>query len=167
MELMIVVAVAALLTAAALPAFDGLRREQVLRGVQHEFLVTLQSARQAAITRNRRVTLCPSADGRRCLGQGNWHRGWVVFVDLDGDRSPGPGEPILSRRTGLDKPLTLTSSRYRRIISFQPTGTAGGSNATFTVCIGPDAERAAAVVLSRLGRVRLDEGDTGRCPVNS
>lgn len=164
-ELMSAIAVATLLVAAALPAFDELQREQVLRGVQHEFLATLHYAKQAAVTSNRRVSLCPSADGAKCLKAGTWHRGWMVFVDRDADRSPDPGEPVLSRQGGLDQALTLTSSRYRRIITFQPTGTAGGSNATFTVCAG--TERAAAVVLSRLGRIRLDEGDTDDCPAES
>ncbi len=164
MELMITITVAALLVATALPVFDGLRREQMLRGAQHEFLATLHHAKQAAITRNQRVSLCPSTDGRHCLRKGDWHRGWLAFVDRDRDRSPDSGEPVLSRQAGLEQPLTLTSSRYRRIITFQPTGTAGGSNATFTICAGTQP---AAVVLSRLGRIRLDDGDPGKCPPES
>lgn len=164
-ELMIAIAVATMLVAAALPAFDEIRQEQVLHGVQHEFLATLHHAKQAAITSNRRVSLCPSTDGANCLKTGTWHRGWMVFVDRNADRSPDPGEPVLSRQSGLHQALTLTSSRYRRIITFQPTGTAGGSNATFTICAG--TERAAAVVLSRLGRIRLEEGDADDCPAES
>lgn len=166
-ELLITITVASLLIAAALPAFDGLRREQMLRGAQHEFLATLHHAKQAAITKNRRVSLCPSADGAQCLKKGSWHRGWLIFVDRDADRSPDPGEPVLSQQGGLDQALTLTSSRYRRIITFQPTGTAGGSNATFTVCTGKKPAQAAAIVLSRLGRIRLDEGDADACPAKS
>lgn len=166
-ELIIGLTVAVVLLAAALPAFNGLHQKHRLRGVQHEFLATLHHAKQAAITRNRRVSLCPTANGSQCLGNGHWHRGWLVFVDLDADRSPDPGEPVVSRQTGLEQGLTLTSSRYRRVITFQPTGTAGGSNATFTVCTGRDPDRAAAVVLSRLGRIRLDEGDTDECPGKS
>lgn len=166
-ELIIGLTVAALLLAAALPAFNGLHQKHRLRGAQHEFLATLHHARQAAVARNRRVSLCPSADGAQCLDRGHWHRGWVVFVDRDADRSPDPGEPVVSRQTGLEQGLALTSSRYRRVITFQPTGTAGGSNATFTVCTGEDPRRVAAVVLSRLGRIRLDEGDTDECPRQS
>lgn len=167
MELMIAVAVMILLVATALPAFNGLRQEQMVRGAQHEFLATLHLAKQAAVARNRRVSLCPSAGGRGCLGSGSWHRGWLVFVDRNGDRSPDPGETVLSRKQGLAKALTLTSSRYRRVITFQPTGTAGGSNATFTVCTPGKDRRAASVVLSRLGRIRLEEGDTNACPGDS
>lgn len=167
MELMITLAVMTLLVAAALPAFNGLRQEQMVRGAQHEFLASLHHAKQAAIARNQRVSLCPSADGARCLETGSWHRGWLVFVDRDADRFPDPGEPIVARKGGLAKTLTLTSSRYRRVITFQPTGTAGGSNATFTVCADGKAQRAAAVVLSRLGRIRLDEGGADACPGNS
>lgn len=166
-ELIIGLTVAVLLLAAALPAFNGLHQKHELRGVQHEFLATLHHAKQAAIARNRRVSLCPSVNGKQCLGNGHWHRGWLVFVDRDADRTPDPGEPVVSRQTGLEQGLTLTSSRYRRVITFQPTGTAGGSNATFTVCTRDDPGRAAAVVLSRLGRIRLDEGDIDRCPANS
>lgn len=166
-ELIIGLTVAVLLLAAALPAFNGLHQKHKLQGVQHEFLATLHHAKQAAIARNQRVSLCPTANGRQCLGNGHWHRGWLVFVDRDADRNPDPGEPVVSRKTGLEQGMTLTSSRYRRVITFQPTGTAGGSNATFTVCTGDDPGRAAAVVLSRLGRIRLDEGDTDECPRKS
>lgn len=166
-ELMIGLAVTAVLLAMAIPAFQGLRQEQMLRGAQSEFLTALHHARQAAITRNHRVSLCPSPGGRDCLAKGTWHRGWLIFQDLDADRVPDPGEPVIARHGALERPLSLTSSRYRRVITFQPTGTAGGSNATFTVCAGPDAERAATVVLSRLGRIRLDEGDGENCPSES
>lgn len=166
-ELLIVMALVAIVAAGALPAFNGLVERKRLTGAQHEFIGALAHMRQAAIARSRPVTLCPSRDGRTCLSRGQWHEGWISFPDRDGDRDRDAGEAILQDNRGLDG-VTLTSSKYRRRVTFQPTGTAGGSNATFTLCVHGNPEKSHAVILSRLGRARVaDTGPGGRalnCP---
>lgn len=162
-ELLAVLLVSAVLLAAAVPAFEGLAKRQHLTGIQRVFFSSLANAKQAAVTRNERVALCPTKNGRQCLPHGRWHEGWITFVDADADRQPDRDEPVLERQSGLDGNATLTSSRYRRVITFFPSGTAGGSNATFTLC-SPDRQTSArAIVLSRLGRIRMDEGDRADC----
>ena len=162
-ELLAVLLVSAVLLAAAVPAFEGLAQRKQLTGVQRIFFSSLANAKQAAVTRNARVALCPTRHGRRCLPHGHWHKGWVTFVDLDADRAIDAREPVLERRKPLDGRVRLVSSRYRRVITFFPEGTAGGSNATFTLCLPGPPTRARAVVLSRLGRIRMDEGDPADC----
>lgn len=167
MELLMTLVVLTVLVAATVPAFDGLTDRKHLSGAQRLFFTTLAQAKQAAVTRNRRVSLCPSRDGVSCLPMGHWHRGWLVFVDADADREPDADEPVLERRGPLDSAVRLVSSRYRRVITFQPTGTAGGSNATFTLCPRDNVDQARAVVLSLLGRIRMEDGDPGECPGES
>lgn len=162
-ELLGALVVISVLLAAAIPAFDKLTERKTLTGVERTFFVSLANAKQAAVTRNRRVSLCPTYNGSACLGQGRWHRGWMTFVDTDADRRPDPGEPVLERHGPLRDGVRLTSSRYRRIITFQPEGTAGGSNATFTLCLDGSPTNVRAIVLSRLGRIRLDKGDPEDC----
>lgn len=162
-ELLAVILVATLLLAAAVPAFDGLAARRTLDGIERGFFVSLANAKQAAVTRNERVSLCPTRDGRRCLPRGHWHRGWMTFVDTDADRKPDADEPVLERHGALDSRVRLSSSRYRRVITFFPSGTAGGSNATFTLCLRDEPARPRAVVLSRLGRIRTGEGEANDC----
>jgi len=165
-ELLVTMAILALLLTSLAPAFHHLEQRRRIAGVSREFLSTLMLTRQAAIERSQRVTLCPSADGTTCLPEGQWHRGWLVFADLDRDREHDSGESVVSSHGRLDG-VTLTSSRWRRRISFKPLGTAGGSNATFTLCAGGEADPR-AIVLSRLGRARVSEtrpgGEALECP---
>lgn len=166
-ELLIVIALVSILVAGALPAFGGLVQRERLSGAQHRFIGALAHARQAAVAHSRPVTLCPSRNGRACLPRGRWHEGWIAFADRNGNRERDGGESVLLDDRGLEG-VTLTSSKYRRRITFQPTGTAGGSNATFTLCVPGAPDRARAVILSRLGRARVSAtGPGGRglaCP---
>jgi len=166
-ELLVVLVLIAVVLAGAVPAIDGLVREKRADGIERVFFTSLARAKQAAVTRRQRVALCPSRNGRACLPKGLWHQGWIMFVDADADRRPDPNESILERQGKLPDAVSLVSSRYRRVITFQPTGTAGGSNATFTLCTGGDPGSARAVVLSRLGRIRRAEADLSRCGFDS
>lgn len=157
MELLIAVALLAILVTGVIPGFAALLERERITGAEHQFIAALNHTKQLAITHNRDATLCPSADGTRCLPRGRWHEGWIAFLDLDEDRERDAGEPILLENDGLEH-VTLTSSKWRRRITFQSTGTAGGSNATFTLCHG-DLKR--AVILSRLGRTRVSEAGPG------
>lgn len=162
-ELIAALLIITILLAAAVPAFDGMMRRHRLDGLQQNFMVSLANAKQAAVTRQETVALCPTQNGRQCLPQGHWHRGWMTFVDSDDDGRPDRSEPVLEKRGALEQPVRLTSSRFRRVIRFHPTGTAGGSNATFTLCLPDHADEARAVVLSWLGRIRLDDGERSDC----
>ena len=48
----------------------------------------------------------------------DWRRGWVVFVDRDGDRRPGDGEEVIMRHGPLAEGIAVDD----RI--FQSTGRA-------------------------------------------
>jgi len=69
-ELMIVVAVAAALTAAALPAYNEFVRNQRVKTASFDVFSTLVYARSEAVTRNASVTVTPTG--------GNWASGWTV-----------------------------------------------------------------------------------------
>lgn len=158
-ELVVTLAIVTVLLISLVPAFHHLEQRRRVAGVSSQFRSALALTRQAAIEQGHRVTLCPSADGSSCLPDGDWHRGWMVFADLDRDREHDPGEPVVARHGRL-KRVTLTSSRWRRRISFKPLGTAGGSNATFTLCAHGGADPR-AIVLSRLGRTRVSGSRPG------
>jgi type IV fimbrial biogenesis protein FimT len=70
-ELMVSLAIAAILTTVALPSFQGIIATQRARTYASTLYATLAKARSAAITLNANVTLQPKAGG--------WQTGWQIL----------------------------------------------------------------------------------------
>ena len=70
----------------------------------HGFAADLALAHAEALRRGVPVTMCKSADGERCAA-GSWSRGWIVFVDADGNARRSPGEEIVLRERALSRSL--------------------------------------------------------------
>lgn len=158
-ELLMAMAIAAILAALAVPALADLIARNRMAASVNSLLAHLQLARSEAVKRGVRVQACPSTDGETCTGGQDWHWGYVVTLDgadpaavLRHGAGPSPGA------------VRIRSNRYR--ITYQPDGTSGGSNATITFCdqrpqatVG-DHRR---VILSNVGRPR-SEVPTGPDP---
>lgn len=86
-ELMVTIAVLAILAAIAAPSFTGLINDSRLSGAANELVGTLQFARAEALRRGRAVEVCRSSDGATCAGgaEGTAWEGWVVRMVFDGD----------------------------------------------------------------------------------
>lgn len=82
-ELMITVAVLAIVVTLAAPSFSDLINRNRLTGAANEIVGALQTARMEAVRRNASVVLCPSTDGASCSGA-DWQR-LIIFSDNDGD----------------------------------------------------------------------------------
>jgi len=84
-ELMITVAIFAILAAIAAPSFRDLIVRNQLSGMSNDLMSALQYARSEAIILRSTVTLCRSGDGATCAGAGGWEQGWIVFHDRNGN----------------------------------------------------------------------------------
>jgi type IV fimbrial biogenesis protein FimT len=71
-EAMIVVTIAAVLAAVALPAYNDFVRNQRVKNASFDLFSTLVLARSEAVTRNTAVTITPVS--------GSWVNGWTVTV---------------------------------------------------------------------------------------
>ena len=123
-ELMVVVAVMAILAAIAAPSMTGLINANRLSGQAGELTTTMQIARSEAVRRNSRVTVCPSSDGSTCTSSTSWTR-WIVLgaanitdtAEVIRDNTPapsvqvsGPAAGIVFRPSGLiDAQTTVTA----------------------------------------------------------
>ncbi|MFH1601103.1 MAG: GspH/FimT family pseudopilin [Pseudomonadota bacterium] len=76
-ELMVVLAVLAVLIGVAVPSFQNITNRNRLTAVTNEMVAALQLTRVEAIRRNARVVFCPTTDGAACGGT-NWLRSIVV-----------------------------------------------------------------------------------------
>lgn len=82
-ELVFVVAIAAILSAIALPAFGDLIRSNRLANQVNELTATIAFARSEAMRTNGRVEVCGSSNQTSCNGE--WAAGWIVWVDQNFD----------------------------------------------------------------------------------
>lgn len=85
-ELMIAVAVVAILLALALPSFQGSMRSNRVATTSNELLGSLSLARTEAIRGLGPAGVCASADGATCAATTDWANGWIVWRD---DRAAG------------------------------------------------------------------------------
>lgn len=74
-ELMVVVAVLAVLQTLAAPAFSGLVSSMRLSTAANSLFSSLLLARSEAIKRNSRAVVCKSATGYACTTSGGWEQG--------------------------------------------------------------------------------------------
>lgn len=157
-ELIMVVAMAALVVTVAVPAFQQIIARNRQSTHANQVVASLALARSHAVFRNRQAVLCPSLDGGSCADSYRWDQGWIVFEDADRDRERDAGERLLRVVQTLTGGRIFTSPG-RRTITFRSSGaqagTSGGSNATFTLCANGKSPKPAAVVLSNTGRARI------------
>ncbi len=159
-EVMIVVAILAIFAGIAAPNFRELITQNRMTSQANDLLAALQFARSEAITRGRRVSICPSNSGTACTNSA-WQGGWIVFAEgLTGTIGTyeSAGDTLLRVQQALQGTSTLTVGGN---ITFQPNGTVETAR-TFTLCPNDGSSaigRSIPITLS--GRARVDK--TGSC----
>ena len=152
-ELLITMAIAAILMATAIPSFKNYTWNLRMRTAMDTLQTDLNLARSRAISHNVQTIICPATDASDCSGASDWQPGWIVFTDLNGDRHRQEGEPLL-KQAGAVEFLAINSSRSRSQLRFFPNGTAPGSNISIVFCDKRGPKKAGAIVVSNSGRVR-------------
>ncbi|MEM7054306.1 MAG: Tfp pilus assembly protein FimT/FimU [Pseudomonadota bacterium] len=154
-ELIIALAVLAILLSMAAPAMHDFQQRQKVVSTANELLAHIHLARTHAVSRRQITIVCPSSNGQTCSNANRWEQGWIVFRDADRSGQPESAAEILRIGAGMDG--LLIDSAGRTHIRYQPEGTAGGSNLTIKLCDPNNADNARAVIVSNPGRPRVDE----------
>jgi type IV fimbrial biogenesis protein FimT len=84
-ELMVTLAIAAILLTMAVPSFSEFVKNNRLITLNNDLVTALNLARSEAIKRGDRVTVCKSSNQLSCSGSGSWDQGWIVFADVAGN----------------------------------------------------------------------------------
>jgi type IV fimbrial biogenesis protein FimT len=126
LELMIVIAIAGVLAAMAIPSFKYLASTTKLKSASTEMYLAMIRARNEAVKRNRQVAVVPNAAG--------WAAGWNVIVDADksgafttggGDitvmATSAPQRVTITEKNNLTQVVFLTSGRVQTAPSLQIT----------------------------------------------
>lgn len=164
LELLVVLAIAAILLGIAAPSLGDALRAYRLRLAAAELFGAVELARGQAIALGRKVTLAPTADTL------DWALGWTVFIDVDGDRRPGADDQILMRHppvaTGIGFTMNFGNQQGPPYLAYNSAGR-GCSHANSlaprfgTMTLAQDG-RIRRIKINMLGRARLC--DPGRAP---
>jgi len=163
-ELATVVAIVGITLSLATPAFSKLMARNAMASSVNLFLTQLHLARASAVTREKRITLCPAGDSSTCSDDHRaWHGGYLIFQDTDGNGELDSGEEVLSYEERVSSDITIvSSSKHRNRISYRPMGRAWFSNTTVRFCHPDHPDLNRAIIVSNNGRVRKVDRKNGK-----
>jgi type IV fimbrial biogenesis protein FimT len=165
-ELMVTIAVLAILLSLAVPSFSEARKRSEARALGDEFMNSLTYSRAEALSRGRCVTMCMSNNAHEfaptCTGTGSdWNSGWIVFANPQCDDNPngtnaeviqvylGPGA-----NTGGPSLIQATGSGTVRRIQFNARGTIPVSSARHWSASTVDSIPVSRTCLAPTGQTR-------------
>jgi type IV fimbrial biogenesis protein FimT len=148
-ELMVVVAIAAILLMVAIPNMRAFYLETQRREGATALLAALNQARSAAVAYNTDTALCArtSAATPTCDNSSgaSWQNGWLVYPLNSPTNILLVHDPLTSgvTLTGVSSPLTFAASGRTATTS------------TFALCAGPGDSSGRQVEVSRSGRISI------------
>ena len=150
-ELLVTLAIAAILAALATPGLQRLRARAAVVAAANQTLSGLHLARRLALATGRTTTLCPTIDGLRCSFDGH---GWMLFANgtSGSDARREPGEPLI-RAWPLPTGIVLGGTRGYAAYLPQPRAS---TTLTFSFSNSRFPELVRRVVVSQTGRPRID-----------
>lgn len=151
-ELMIAIAVVAILTMVALPNLNSFTVRMRVDNEISELNRLLLTARNVAVNEGISVTVC-SLSLNSCTA--NWKNELSVFTDVN---SNGVFEPLLNERIIKVKSAIKSNDKLQygqNNVTYASTGlmTSAASNTPFSYCPIEDATRARGIVISISGRI--------------
>jgi type IV fimbrial biogenesis protein FimT len=147
-ELMVTIAVAGLLTAMAVPAFNSFVLNDRDIGQINSLVASFTYARSEAIKLNNGgIQVCPTVDGTHCGGSA-WANGWIVVDTL--------GDPPLQYVPAFAGSNTVTAATSPTGVTFSSTGLVS-SAITIKVCDTRGASYARDVEVNATGRVAASQ----------
>jgi type IV fimbrial biogenesis protein FimT len=173
LELMVTLAVAAILAVIALPSFRDLLRKNQVSSANNALLADLSYARSEAITRGNVVSICPSSDGSACTANGQaYESGWLVYSYTPGNgKATTAFDSSKAGTTGTNRLLRYTQARpgvsiqlnSTSIISFGPQGQTLPATSTYTfwTCFRAKDETGTGTSTARVPGVALSVSGSG------
>lgn len=124
-ELLITIAVVAILLTLGLPSFQDALRSNRVATATNELIASFALARSEAIRTTHGSGICTSTAGTQCDVASDWNDGWLVWSDSDDDGDLDNGEPIIRYIQGhpdLEFTATADNGASPTIIAFDRRG---------------------------------------------
>ena len=173
LELLLVLAMMAVLTSLVAPSFRSLWVQRSVSLAAEALLGDLRYARSEALKRARPVLVCQSSNGLSCTRDSEaWAAGWLVFVDSNGNAQvdaasdDGPAETQLRVQSAWPALTSIVSNVSRgHSITYQATGSAKSAAQTmlFTPAGSGTPGSIRALCISLQGRARLGSAGATSC----
>lgn len=120
LELLIALAVMALVLGMGVPAYKNMIANSQSTAAANDLMMMAQNARAQALRTRTRVVMCPSVDGQRCSGS-DWSN---AISGLDANRNDTiDGNETILRRVSLPQGIIVEAISETPLI-FMPDGTA-------------------------------------------
>lgn len=165
-EIIVVIAIVAILAMIAVPSFVSSTQRIRVASNASSLFSAMTFARSEAIKRGIPVTICASSDQATCLSSNVWETGWMVFTDVNANKTVGTILKVQPKLTGAD---TFRSSNAAASVTFSRDGFAMGFPTgvpilTFTAHTTPDNVNATkCVAISKTGRMATQSAGSGSC----
>lgn len=159
-EIIVTTAILAILVGIALPNIQQVIAQNRVATTTNELLWVLRVARAEAIKSGFRTIVCASADQRNCSG--NWHDGWMLFIDHNRTAKPASSSAILHVQRPFPKEVSISGNgKVKNNIAYQPNGHLGAingllQNGTFSISVTGAEPR--QIIISNSGRPRVVKG---------
>ncbi|MCS4279498.1 GspH/FimT family pseudopilin [Stenotrophomonas rhizophila] len=154
-ELMVTIAVLAILITLGMPSFQGVLRSNRAATTTNELMASLALARSEALKNTRGAGVCASSDGSACNGD-SWGAGWMVWSDADGSGTFDAEEPVLRYSAGSPRML---GSEDNLTVAFDGRGRNRAATA-LDITLKPDEcgdqPLQRTLRLSAIGQVRVE-----------
>lgn len=163
LELLITLAVAAILVTIAVPSYRAMVQRNAVAASANNLVGDLNYARSEAVTRGQTVIVCQSANQDTCTTSANgWTQGWIVYAPTPGTTAV-TADNRLRVHAGLDAQVQIAANgQLQNNVAFDANGfarQADGSlgNGTLTVSAEGD-NRATRIRIANSGRIRTEAG---------
>jgi type IV fimbrial biogenesis protein FimT len=158
-EVLFVLAIAAILLGVAMPAMRGMLQQHRLSATVNDFLAAVTLARSEALRRSAQVMLLPAGVG--------WSSGWVVAVDRNANLQYDAGDELVYSHAAPAGDIAITGSFTDNSRPYLAYGAGGQSRSrtgaaqagSWQFSCGGQRRR---IIINFLGRPRSCNPDTGR-----
>ena len=152
-ELLMTLALAALVMTIGVPSFGQLVADKRLRTEVDALFHAIHRARSESIARRRVVSICPSRDGRYCEPGKDWSSGWILFINKGRqDTGVRDDNEVILHYHQTDGRSRIMANRQ----NFSLRGTLfRATNGTIVFCDLAARAESRALVISYTGRPRV------------
>ena len=153
-ELIVTLAIAIILLALGIPAFQDMTLNNQRSGRLHELVTALQLARSESVKRGIPVSISRAA---------SWDQGWTIYVDDNGSGNLDAGEEVLRLTRHRNPEYRITSTNYPQFLTYNASG-AINTAGNFKYCdnrSAADPTTARAVIINNTGRPRMSGDGSG------
>lgn len=171
-ELVIAMAVAAILLGVGVPSFNSAIKNSRQSSTYQSMVGALFLARSEAVKRSTNITVCARKSSVECGSSTEWDKGWIVFNEITG---PGtqfgrldPGETVIGlyeetkNEIGvLGIPRGTSDLAPQHFVQYGPVGSSNWTGGTISICDDRDAPKALAMNIVLTGDIRKARSSGG------